>query len=392
VLSSNISNPVYFVWTPGYGYAAIFGGGLYTIDNNIYGIDGDPITGSDGPMIDLDNVNFTGNILTGSSSGSFGGSVYIKTDNLDLSDKIIHLGVGPLSNGLVELYYNSLNTNSNTYIYEANALIINGSYYYDSSGNSETCTNGIAAGEPGCAWNGLFNPLIFYYNNAIGDGDWGNVSNWWHDAEFTIPAEFLPSGLNQVFIYGNITQNTGDPATAKTIVFNGSSANSIDVTVGGDAIFNGSSSNSGTITVGGNATFNGLSFNIGTTTAATSTFYEDTTSTVGGTIIGFLQRIFTASAISFRDFTTEGGRNDWTIISTGVNTIVDLSSAIYNLATNVFKGLLGGRFIENESIVTEPFSGVVWAARDSNKNWYSITSSADGSKLAAVVYGGQIYT
>ena len=38
-------------------------------------------------------------------------------------------------------------------------------------------------------------------------------------------------------------------------------------------------------------------------------------------------------------------------------------------------------------------AGVTWTPRDSNRNWVSVTSSADGSKLVAVVYsGGQIYT
>jgi len=33
-----------------------------------------------------------------------------------------------------------------------------------------------------------------------------------------------------------------------------------------------------------------------------------------------------------------------------------------------------------------------WTARESNRSWRSVASSADGSKLVAVVYGGQIYT
>ena len=43
-------------------------------------------------------------------------------------------------------------------------------------------------------------------------------------------------------------------------------------------------------------------------------------------------------------------------------------------------------------IYTSSDSGVTWTPHDSNRSWYSITSSADGVKLAAVVYGGQIYT
>jgi photosystem II stability/assembly factor-like uncharacterized protein len=37
-------------------------------------------------------------------------------------------------------------------------------------------------------------------------------------------------------------------------------------------------------------------------------------------------------------------------------------------------------------------AGATWTARESSREWYSITSSADGSKLAAVANNGQIYT
>ena len=36
--------------------------------------------------------------------------------------------------------------------------------------------------------------------------------------------------------------------------------------------------------------------------------------------------------------------------------------------------------------------GATWTARASSLNWVSVASSADGTKLAAVIYGGQIYT
>ncbi len=48
--------------------------------------------------------------------------------------------------------------------------------------------------------------------------------------------------------------------------------------------------------------------------------------------------------------------------------------------------------VNNGQIYTSTDSGATWTARDSIRNWYAVTSSADGSKLAAVVYGGQIYT
>ena len=37
-------------------------------------------------------------------------------------------------------------------------------------------------------------------------------------------------------------------------------------------------------------------------------------------------------------------------------------------------------------------AGWVWTPRESARNWYSVASSSDGTKLVAVVYGGQIYT
>jgi photosystem II stability/assembly factor-like uncharacterized protein len=43
-------------------------------------------------------------------------------------------------------------------------------------------------------------------------------------------------------------------------------------------------------------------------------------------------------------------------------------------------------------IYTSTDSGATWTARDSNRNWLGVASSDDGTKLVAVVLGGQIYT
>ncbi|MFZ4764876.1 MAG: InlB B-repeat-containing protein, partial [Roseimicrobium sp.] len=48
--------------------------------------------------------------------------------------------------------------------------------------------------------------------------------------------------------------------------------------------------------------------------------------------------------------------------------------------------------VSSGQIYTSTDSGATWTARESSRQWYAITSSADGSKLAAVVSGGQIYT
>ena len=36
--------------------------------------------------------------------------------------------------------------------------------------------------------------------------------------------------------------------------------------------------------------------------------------------------------------------------------------------------------------------GATWTPRDSDRQWYSAASPADGTKLVAAIYGGQIYT
>jgi photosystem II stability/assembly factor-like uncharacterized protein len=46
----------------------------------------------------------------------------------------------------------------------------------------------------------------------------------------------------------------------------------------------------------------------------------------------------------------------------------------------------------NAQIYTSTDSGATWTARDSSRSWYSVASSADGTKLVAVEQGGQIYT
>ena len=43
-------------------------------------------------------------------------------------------------------------------------------------------------------------------------------------------------------------------------------------------------------------------------------------------------------------------------------------------------------------IYTSTDSGVTWTAHESNRNWYSVASSADGTKLVALPESGQIYT
>ena len=54
--------------------------------------------------------------------------------------------------------------------------------------------------------------------------------------------------------------------------------------------------------------------------------------------------------------------------------------------TKLAAAVLGGE------IYTSSDSGVTWTARASPRNWFSIASSADGTKLVAAVAVGHIYT
>lgn len=64
----------------------------------------------------------------------------------------------------------------------------------------------------------------------------------------------------------------------------------------------------------------------------------------------------------------------------------------YSIASSADGTKLAAATSANGQIYTSTDSGVTWTARESNRFWYSIASSADGSTLAAVVNGGHIYT
>ena len=49
---------------------------------------------------------------------------------------------------------------------------------------------------------------MLYYNNAQGDGDWGNLLNWWQDDAFSVQATALPTTSDVVNLYSEVTQNT----------------------------------------------------------------------------------------------------------------------------------------------------------------------------------------
>ena len=57
-------------------------------------------------------------------------------------------------------------------------------------------------------------------------------------------------------------------------------------------------------------------------------------------------------------------------------------------------GTGGWKIAQNlgQSIIFKGSAGQIWKAHDSTRSWRAIASSADGRKLVAAVYGGQLYT
>jgi hypothetical protein len=60
----------------------------------------------------------------------------------------------------------------------------------------------------------------------------------------------------------------------------------------------------------------------------------------------------------------------------------------WKIIPNTGQSIIAGNIVGTGTAI----GGSVWTARDSNRSWYSVASSADGRKLVAVVNGGQIYT
>ncbi|MDC0977732.1 hypothetical protein OAR19_00575, partial [bacterium] len=82
----------------------------------------------------------------------------------------------------------------------------------------------------------------------------------------------------------------------------------------------------------------------------------------------------------------------YTSTDSGVSWTARDSSRNWQSITSSSDGAKLAAVAYNEQIYTSTDSGVSWTERDSSRNWYSITSSSDGTKLAAVDQNGQIYT
>lgn len=81
---------------------------------------------------------------------------------------------------------------------------------------------------------------------------------------------------------------------------------------------------------------------------------------------------------------------------TGANWTPRESNRVWQSVTSSADGTKLVAVVQNGQIYTSTNSGFTWTPRESNRFWWSVASSADGTKLVAVVNGlspgGQIYT
>ena len=343
--------------------------------------------GGMGGSITLSNAT-TGNVTAGNggggstnynqTSGGNGGSITISGTNLDLSGLAVSSGNGGDDTcggqcggigipGSVTLTYSGITTNSSTFVYNASDFIVNGIHYG--------------------AWNKVFNPQVFYFSDQQGNGartgDWGDSRNWWFNASFTTPAEAVPAGYNDVIINsGHITQNTLGSAAANTITLNGSSTIAISITTTSGATFSGTSAN--------------------TTTSPTA----QTPQIIHITITGSYDEMSAAndgtvylpdgSSFSYNDVYNAYG--SWPDANTGAAYFADYLMATYYGNSSIDSAVANANVITisipygSPLLVGDWNVGLVEIPGTSGHGWSSITSSADGTKLAAVDYGGSIWT
>ncbi len=205
--------------------------------------------------------------------------------------------------------------------------------------------------------------------DALGLTDDVAINHWvFNDSSINNSTTVLGSGKSMDFYdtsssTGDITVNSG--GTLDFYEHGSNDHGTISITSGGVVNFHDDSTNVGgviSIASGGILNFKDRSINTGDSitaeTGSTLSFYDgsknngnvtgnvtffDDNSEGSGTIVGSTTRQYNSNASTTRNFTTEEGHNDWILIAQGV--VVDISNAVYDLATNIFKAFNNGLFI-----------------------------------------------
>ncbi len=292
----------------------------------------------------------------------------ITSGTVDFCDNSIFNGVMSIATG------HTANFNNSSY----NTGIINGDakFAYATSG-TVSLSNGMVWGTVTGVAKGLsdnasivhwvFNGTSF--NNGTTTVASSSTMSFYDTSYNSGTINVLSGGITD--FYNNST-NIGkiNIASGGILNFYDSSSNNngtISVASNGSVNFYDSSFNKdgvSTVAINGRFDFYEYSYNNGTV-SGNVVFHNDIPQNIG-TVNGSTTREYDINTTTTRNFTTDGGHNDWIIIAKGV--IVDISNAIYSLATNIFKALSNGFFIIGSNIaggpvvpqlvITSPVSGV----------------------------------
>ncbi|MFA6094553.1 MAG: LamG-like jellyroll fold domain-containing protein [Candidatus Paceibacterota bacterium] len=346
---------------------------------NYLGFTSGTVTGS----ATFNTLTATSGAVTFPDTTAFGGTGYVLGSLFASSSEPISLWIFNASStntGLTKGNAVFNDTSSNTGTISGNATLNHSSTNTGTiTGNADVnypVTRPIAGTVSGqIIYHGY--PGLYFNDTAEGhgvSGKWDDLNNWWTDAAFTIHSTVIPSSGDDVTVYGNIT-NTGTTTTAvaNTAIFESTSSNAISLHAA-NVTFNASSSNSGTIH--GNAVF----VNEGT---------ENT-----GDVTGYITRQYDAGTFTvISDFTHN---NLHWIVQALNGARVDLSGAIYNLATNTFQALNNGLFTAWNTLFSGGSSGVpiltiTSPTTGTNIKWAPVISWGTNATCQYKIDGG-VYT
>jgi autotransporter-associated beta strand protein len=296
----------------------------------------------------------TGGILNVYGSSSVSNYFNVTAGNVEFNNNSIFNGVMDITTGFVADF------NDSSY----NKGIINGAarFAYATSGTislSGVMSYGTVTGSvKGLADNISITHLVFHdssYSNGTTTVASSSTMKF-YDTSYNSGAISILSGGTIDFYGSGVNTGRINVASGGILNFHDSSSNNggtISVASGWavnfyDSSFNRDSTSS--VAVGGVFDFYDYSYNNGMVNGNV-TFHDDISQNTG-TINGSTTREYNADATTTRNFTTDGGHSDWIIIARGV--VVNISNAIYNLATNIFKAFSNGFFIFGANIAGGP--------------------------------------
>ena len=337
----------------------------------------------------------TGGILNVYGSSSISNYFNITAGTVKFYNNSIFNGVMDIATGYTA-DFNNLSYNKG---------IINGDarFAYATSGTinlSGVMSYGTVTGSvKGLADNISITHLVFN-NSSYNNGTTSIASSStmkFYDTSYNSGAISVLSGGGLDFYNSSVNTGRINVASGGVLNFHNSSSNDsgvISVASAGAVNFYDSSFNqdgTSSVAVGGVFDFYNSSYNNGAVNGNV-TFHDDISQNTG-TINGSTTREYNVNATTTRNFTTDGGHSDWIIIARGV--VVDISNAIYNLATNIFKAFSNGFFLfgSNSSggpvvpqiSISSPFVGtstIKWAP---SIDWSTGTSNCE-YKIDSEVY------